>query len=1043
MLSGLSLFFLCTNTSNAQITADFSATQTNICEGIAVGFTATINSMNTIDTIKWDFGENGFSVGSTNNGYVYNNAGQFTVRLVVIDVMGNTDTTTKVNYITVNPTPDVDFTVSNNLGCAPLTSTLSFVTSSTIVPGWTWTWIITSDSTCLDSPVNDTLVFSNGNPFNYTFAEAGIYDIELIVENQLNCESVEIKNNIVIVEASPTAGFSFVANSNCMGATDVTFTSTSTLTCTNAPFYIWDFADGPTMTTSNTTVSHQYTIPGVYPVQLIVNDGSANGCADTIVQNITITAQDTVAFNFTPQGGCEGTTIQFNDLSSGNPVGWSWDFGDGNTSTQQNPAHTYTTAGCYFVSLTVNYGGCSITETLANCITIDPNPSISYAVNGSLLSCFAPYTVSFTPSITNAPSPNITWYFGNGDSSTTLAPSYTFTEAGVYPITLKVVNSFGCETIITTDTITVDAIQVGFQADVTTGCIPLDVTFTDTSFSVSPIIRWDWDFGNMTTSIAQIPTATYTTVNDFDVALEVENANGCIAATTIQDYISIGQTPNINFFASDTVTCPSENITFTSFSDPNLTNIAWLINDSLVSAANMPSFSFPEGGLYSIGLSGTINGCTDTLIKDGYITIQSPTASFVPNLDCDNPTQVNFNENGAGGVSFQWAFGDPNSTMDTSSLQNPVYNYSGVGSYDVVLVATDINGCTDSTTETINLQNAVAAFGNTPDTECVAAGDVINLIDSSQFSVVYEWIIPDANYFQSDSTNSSPQIIFSDTGSFTVTQVVFSENGCSDTASYDICVTDVFPFGFVDPNDPNTRDTTVLDFTDSLGNSIVGCIIQIDSLTGDTIAIDSIGLTPLNCNAPQQIITGCVPLTVSFADTSSAAPDSIVAWIWDFGDGNTDTVQNPTHTYTTISNANAFMVSVTAINTFGATQSDTLDYFIRTTQPSARFVPNRTFACTGQDILFDNRSEGVGLSYSWDFGNGDTRSERSPTYAFSAEGSYNVCLTTTDINGCDSIYCNSILIADPIADFVPDTTYSACANLTVTYTNNSINTVSY
>ncbi len=72
-----------------------------------------------------------------------------------------------------------------------------------------------------------------------------------------------------------------------------------------------------------------------------------------------------------------------------------------------------------------------------------------------------------------------------------------------------------------------------------------------------------------------------------------------------------------------------------------------------------------------------------------------------------------------------------------------------------------------------------------------------------------------------------------------------------------------------------------------------------------------------------------------------------------------------------VSNANAFMVVVTAINTYGASRSDTLDYFIRTTQPSANFEPNRTFACTGQGITFENTSEGVGLSYNWDFGNGD------------------------------------------------------------------------
>ena len=253
--------------AKAQITASFTATQTNICEGIAVGFIPTISNTNTITSVFWDYGD-GIFVNDPlpyGTGNVYNNAGVYTVRLVVNDNMGNTDTTTVVNMITVNPNPDISFTVNPNAGCQPLDVQLTPTTTSTSTTGWTWTWTFSSDSICFAGDGRDTITRTNPNPFTATFTNDGIYDVKLTVENQLNCQSDTTVLNAFTVEPKPVANFTAQIQADCDSTTNVLFNSTSALPCTPSPIYNWDFGDGSgSITTSQSTYTHEYQTSGTF-----------------------------------------------------------------------------------------------------------------------------------------------------------------------------------------------------------------------------------------------------------------------------------------------------------------------------------------------------------------------------------------------------------------------------------------------------------------------------------------------------------------------------------------------------------------------------------------------------------------------------------------------------------------------------------------------------------------------------------------------------------------------------------------------------------
>jgi PKD repeat protein len=213
------------------------------------------------------------------------------------------------------------------------------------------------------------------------------------------------------------------------------------------------------------------------------------------------------------------------DSSVNTPTSWVWSFGDGNTSTLQNPSHTYITEGTYTVTLTVTNTGGSDTMTKNGYISVTyAEPLTSFTSN--VTRGPAPLYVGFTDTSNNTPT-SWKWKFGDDATSTDQNPTHKYTEPGTYTVSLTAKNSAGSNTTKMTDYITVTSVGVpvvSFTADMRSGTIPFTIQFTDTS-SNTPT-SWLWSFGDGSSSTEKNPAHIYTAAGTYTVSLTATNEAG-------------------------------------------------------------------------------------------------------------------------------------------------------------------------------------------------------------------------------------------------------------------------------------------------------------------------------------------------------------------------------------------------------------------------------------------------------------------------------------------------------------------------------------
>jgi len=226
---------------------------------------------------------------------------------------------------------------------------------------------------------------------------------------------------------------------------NVTFVDSSI----NQTTELLDFGDGsPTSTTAN--VNHTYTTPGNCTANLTVaNDVSSR----SMLKTITVIEPVVPTANFTSNctTGLEPLSIEFKDLSTGIPASWSWDFGDGNTSRDQNPVHEYSNVGTYNVTLTVaNDYGSNYTQKVNYITVLSHSPSANFYSN--VTSGTVPLTVQFCD--TSAGSPDSwNWNFGDGYTLSEQNPVHTYYSTGTFEVNLKVSNKYANSSKTTTITV--------------------------------------------------------------------------------------------------------------------------------------------------------------------------------------------------------------------------------------------------------------------------------------------------------------------------------------------------------------------------------------------------------------------------------------------------------------------------------------------------------------------------------------------------------------------------------------------------------------
>lgn len=239
----------------------------------------------------------------------------------------------------------------------------------------------------------------------------------------------------------------------------------------------------------------------------------------------------TAAFEAAPLSGTSPLTVTFTDSSDPGvfPItSWKWNFGDGGTSTMQNPSHTYTREGSFAVSLEVTTVIGSDIEVKNALIAVTLLPTAAFT--GSPRSGLVPLTVEFSDASTAGSSPITSWEwdFGDGAKSSEQNPAHTYTQAGVFSVSLTVTTAIGTDLETKSSYVTVSVLPTAhFTAAPSSGAAPLTVSFCDTSEpGSSPIVSWQWNFGDGGTSTERNPTHIYLTPGAYEVSLTVTTAVG-------------------------------------------------------------------------------------------------------------------------------------------------------------------------------------------------------------------------------------------------------------------------------------------------------------------------------------------------------------------------------------------------------------------------------------------------------------------------------------------------------------------------------------
>jgi PKD repeat protein len=602
------------------------------------------------------------------------------------------------------------------------------------------------------------------NP-SHIYTQRGIYTAKLTVKNEFG-SSTEIKKNYISIGMGPIAEFTGTPTSGNVPMS-VTFTDKSQ---GQVATWQWDFGDGKSSNEKNPV--HTYWTAGVYNVILTVSNDY--GSSDTRKNNfITVVGPLTSKFSADPSSGRAPLVVKFTDRSIGNPTAWKWNFGDGATSTEQNPTHTFTTGGAFDVKLDIERGGDTSTSTQV--VNVGGVPVADFI--GAPKSVNVGDIIAFTDKSSNSPN-QWAWDFGDTMTMTSQNPTHAYQLKGIYTVSLTARNENGKDTETKVSYINVG---MGPKADFRPvikpfelNTVPMNVNFVDMSTQLPT--SWMWNFGDGQTSTEQNPAHTYAKEGTYTVSLTAKNAFGT-DSKVLTDLIKVGKGPAVDFKADKTTVGVGRIVTFTDLSSNSPTNWVWEFGDGSVGMGSKPDHVYQKTGVYDVTLTASNPDLTNSRTKNLYITVLNiPRADFIADKTRGGaPMSVQFTDNSLGEpTSWNWDFGDG----AKSTEKNPSHTYTSLGSYTVSLTVANTNG-QDTTSKSgyvVTTQAPVANFK--VDQRIGKAPFIVQFKDlSTNNPTTWSWQFGDGT----SSSEQNPRHIYPQEGAYDVRLTVSNAYG-SDTA---------------------------------------------------------------------------------------------------------------------------------------------------------------------------------------------------------------------------------------------------------------------
>jgi len=937
--------------------ANFVGDITLGCVPVRVNFTdLSTTPVGTIVSWDWDFGDGATSTVKS-PGHTYSNTGFYTVTLKVTSSTGCTRTLSRARYIRVVDGVETDFDFTTSRSCKPPYS-VTFENQSSGPGTVSYNWNFGNGQTSI--AVNPTVIYN----------APGTYTVKLNAASNFGC-SGSIQKTITIAQTTTD----FTGPANACRNQPVTFQNSSS----EAPVAsFWHFGDGTTSAQINPVKT--YLTAGTYNVKMI---NFFQNCTDSVTKTIVVEDFPAVDFTVDDSSSCAAPfNVQFTDLTPG-AVSWQWDFGDGNTSTQKNPAHQYTSIGNFSVRLIASTSaGCQDSITKTELIKVQETAVTINAPQGGCI----PFT--YMPAATIQTLDTVVsylWKFGDGTTSTLQnPPPHLYASTGKYDISLTITTTSGCTTTVDVP----EGVLTGTPPVVNFTATPLDACASETIFfngqantPFGATVTWLWNFGDGNSSDLQNPTHEFDDMGNLDVILSVSN-NGCVSSVT--------QTLTVKPPVADfeyTINCTTREITFFNTSKVNVSltplTYQWDMGDpantQYTTATPGGPFAYPGPGTYNVRLIVTNGGCADTIIRPVIIIpVQTADFSISKNPVCKNePFLLHaINSTDANISSYDWIVGPMVLTGAPKTISRV---FATEGTFDVSLTITDINGCSNTKTvpNYITVTGPTANFAPATTGGCQNKTVTFNDLSVSATSTLARWDWNFGDGTQQSFTAPPFTHTYTNSGRYVVSLKVTDAAGCSGefTSSTDLIIT----------------------------NPLVG-------FRADTFY--------------------CPGAQLPFVDTSSGAG---LSYFWDFGDGATSTLQHPKHSYA-LGDAD-YTVKLRIRDISGCEDSVAKANYIKIRSPKAAFdITDTTTICPPLRTVFTFQGADY-QSFEWDFGDGGSTTAQNPNHFYSDYGHFIPKLYLLGAGGCIDSAEASVSLYDPIAttqlNYSP--TGPACNSLNVDF----------
>ncbi len=540
----------------------------------------------------------------------------------------------------------------------------------------------------------------------------------------------------------------------------------------------WNFGDGNSATGQNP--DHTYATAGEYEVLLTIE--GTNGCNNRFQKIVTVYEPQPVTFNNSAQGAiCSQKPILFENTSIVPDIAtYNWNFGDGNTSTLENPEHIFASSGEYTVGLTVSFAGCQ--SYAEQTVTVNPGPAVSFTTVDNCLG----QTVSFENTSIGDFITGYLWDFGDGTTSTQEDPEYSFETAGTQMIELTAFTSNGCNFTIQQEIEVYPVAVVDFSTEI--ACATQPVQFNEEVFlELSNVTDYLWDFGiagsNTDISNEANPQFSFPDAGTYQVSLQVTTADGCVSQG--QKSITVQSSPETSF--SYVPKCVGSTITFLGNANQSISTNYWELQSNLGevlavgSQANF-SYNFTNAGIYRLRYRQQNTQLCSNEYEEMIEILSNPVPDFTFTQSCAG-LPISFTNStelfGNTVESFSWNMGGE----ATLNNENPEFTFAEPGNYTVSLEVNTLSGCTETFTQTIEVKPRPDVTFDLEQT-VGAYPFKLNAIVQQQLDFTYEWTING----QLVSEEVSLMETLQEAGNYLIRLSATNSEGCTNSFSQQVRV---------------------------------------------------------------------------------------------------------------------------------------------------------------------------------------------------------------------------------------------------------------